>query len=306
MDHVFRGTQVALQLLRASHACVGIRLQHADKLLLLVHALLELLGTSLTGGDPRHVLGALGTGLLQSVRPLQQLGTNGGQFGFDLLGALTLRRGRRFEFLATALCRTSRSVALRAVFGRRGQLRFERVHTRDERRALRNHPCQLNLPLCERRILLDPCRLESADVLIARRQRLGQRVDAPFQLIARAGCFAQRSVALRDRRAQTSDFLFELGDPTCPVAQAGLQIAHTGLGGGELPVESAETRVALVNLLVQRRSQVLENASPPFHRLQRLEVGRGQLMCGGEIPLHESQRLVTQRELLLELRVVRA
>ena len=104
---------------------------------------------SFAGGNPRHVLGTLAARFLQRRYPLLQLPTDGSQFGLELLGALALCRDRGIEFLATTLCRLSGRVAFRTARGGIGQLRFQRVHARDEGRPFPTHAIQLALSFCQ-------------------------------------------------------------------------------------------------------------------------------------------------------------
>ncbi len=103
MNGLLGHTQVGFQFLGARHAGVGIRLQGAYRVLLLIDAGFELLDALFPGGDFRGVLTALRGRLLNRRGPLLHLRAYRHQLTIELRGPFALGAQSDLVFLDLAL-----------------------------------------------------------------------------------------------------------------------------------------------------------------------------------------------------------
>ena len=116
-------SSAASSFARATLAC-GLRLQRANRLLLLGGAGLELQDACVARNEPRQVLAAFIAGGLQRSVGALQLPAQHRHFRLELLQAAALRGQRRFELRITVLRRDRCGFVLRGTRGRRFQGRL--------------------------------------------------------------------------------------------------------------------------------------------------------------------------------------
>ncbi len=274
VNGLFRHTQIGFQFLGPSHTGVGIRLQGAHRVLLLIDTRFELLDALFAGGDFRCVLTALRGRLLNRRGPLLHLRAYGHQLAIELHRPFALRRQGYLVFLDLGLRLGSRFLVTVPLHGDIGNSRLQLGNLCAQPVPLFRGPLDFRQALHRGFAQTSGSCFEGPNPLRANRHSFVEHGEVALQLLAFALHLQQLLVPLRERGGERVDLFLQMQDSLGALIELQVQVACAGVARCQLRAQPCHLRLARVDFQLQAGKHVVKQVPAAFSGLQHLEVAR--------------------------------